>query len=97
VVENAEVIHAYTANSLSKHSPEMDRIRAALKKAGIVVVLGCSERDGASLYITHSFIDDTGEIIQHRRKIKLTHVEGGVWGDGQVDSLKSVVDTLLGR
>ncbi|TLD27545.1 putative nitrilase [Venturia nashicola] len=59
----------------------MDRIRAAVKKAGIVVVLGYSERDGTSLYIAQSFIDTTGEILHHRRKIKPTHVERSIWGD----------------
>ncbi len=39
------------ANSLAKESPEMDRIRAAVKKANIFVVLGYSERAGGSLYI----------------------------------------------
>jgi nitrilase len=85
------------ANSLTKDSPEMDRIRAAVKEAGIFVVLGYSERDGASLYITQSFIDTNGEIIHSRRKIKPTHVERAVWGDGQADSLKSVVDTPFGK
>jgi nitrilase len=97
VVENTEQIHSYMANSLSKISPEMDRIRSAVKKAGIFVVLGYSERDGASLYIAQSFIDTHGEIIHHRRKIKPTHVERSIWGDGQADSLKSVVDTPFGK
>jgi len=57
-------------NSTSKISPEMDKIRAAVKKAGIFMVLGYLERDGASLYISQSFIDVTGEIVLHRRKIK---------------------------
>jgi nitrilase len=96
-VENADLIHTYMANSLAKDSPEMGRIRAAVKKAGIFVVLGYSERDGASLYIAQSFIDTNGDIIHHRRKIKPTHVERGVWGDGQADSLKSVVDTPFGK
>jgi nitrilase len=84
-------------NSLSKESPEMDRIRAAAKEAGIFVVLGYSERDGASLYIAQSFIDTSGEIIHHCRKIKRTHVERSIWGDRQADSLKSVTDTLFGK
>lgn len=53
----------------------MDRIREAVKKAGIFVVLGNSERAGGILYIAQSFIDETGTIVLHRRKIKPTHVE----------------------
>jgi len=75
----------------------MDRIREAVKEAGIFVVLGYSERDGASLYIAQSFIDTSGEIVHHRRKIKPTHVERSIWGDGQADSLKCVVDTPFGK
>ena len=37
-------------NSLVRESPEMDKIRKAVKDAGIMVVLGYSERDGHSLY-----------------------------------------------
>ncbi|KAL2066916.1 hypothetical protein VTL71DRAFT_1340 [Oculimacula yallundae] len=75
VVENTELIHKYMENSMSKQSPEMDRIKAAVKEACIFIVLGYSERVGASLYIAQSFIDTTGEIIHHRRKTKPTHVE----------------------
>jgi nitrilase len=85
------------ANSMGKLSPEMGRIREAVKEAGIFVVLGYSEREGASLYIAQSFIDTNGEIVHHRRKIKPTHVERSIWGDGQADSLKSVVDTPFGK
>jgi nitrilase len=85
------------ANSMARVSPEMDRIRAAAKKAKVFVVLGYSERDGASLYIAQSFINTEDEIVLHRRKIKPTHVERSVWGDGQADSLTSVVDTPFGK
>jgi predicted amidohydrolase len=85
------------ANSLVKDSPEMDQIREAVKKAGIFIVLGYSERDGDSLYIAQSFIDPTGTIVLHRRKIKPTAVERAVWGDGQADSLMNVVDSPFGK
>jgi nitrilase len=97
VIENTELIHEYMANSMARVSPEMDRIRAAVKEAKVFVVLGYSERDGASLYIAQSFIDTEGEIVLHRRKIKPTHVERSIWGDGQADSLTSVVDTPFGK
>ncbi|KAJ9609937.1 hypothetical protein H2200_006266 [Cladophialophora chaetospira] len=90
---NGELIHKYMANSLKRVSPEMDRIREAVKKAGIFVVLGYSERAGASVYIAQSFIDPTGQIVLHRRKIKPTGVERAIWGDGQADSLVNVFDS----
>lgn len=94
---NTHFIHEYVQNSLAKESPEMEKIRKAVKAAGLFVVLGYSERDRGSIYIAQSFIDPAGEIVLHRRKIKPTHVERSVWGDGQADSLKSVVDTPFGK
>ncbi|ETW75052.1 hypothetical protein HETIRDRAFT_482815 [Heterobasidion irregulare TC 32-1] len=87
----------YQANSLAVHSPEMDRIRAAVKELGVYVVLGFSERDGGSLYIAQATISETGEIINHRRKIKPTHYEKTIFGDGSAQSIHNVVQTPYGR
>ena len=46
VIENTHIIHEYMANSLPRDSDQMRRIQAAVKKAGMFVVLGFSERDG---------------------------------------------------
>ena len=51
VFKNIDFIHEYMANSMARESPEMDRIRDAVKEAGMFVVLGYSERAGSSLYI----------------------------------------------
>ena len=50
-IENGDYLVEYLQNSMSRDSPQMDRIRAAVKKAGIFVVLGYSERDRSSMYI----------------------------------------------
>ncbi|KAF5638078.1 aliphatic nitrilase [Fusarium sp. NRRL 52700] len=50
-----------------------------------------------TLYIAQSFIDEIGTIVLHRRKIKLTHVERAIYGDGQGESLTNVADTKFGR
>ncbi|GMG34146.1 unnamed protein product [Aspergillus oryzae] len=47
--------------------------------------------------IIQSFIDPTGTIVHHRRKIKPTHVERSYWGDGQADSLKTVAPSAFGN
>lgn len=75
MLKNPGMIHAYMANSLSRTSPEMDRIKSAVKDANVFAVLGYSERDGVSLYMAQSFISSVGEIVHHRRKIKPTHVK----------------------
>ena len=41
--------------------------------------------------LSQSFIDENGVIVHHRRKIKPTHVERAYWGDGQGESLQTVV------
>jgi len=97
VPQNKEMQHKYMANSLSRHSPEMEAIKQAVKEVGIFVVLGYSERDGGSLYMAQSTISPDGVIVMHRRKIKPTHAERTIWGEGQASSLKSVVDTPFGK
>ncbi|TVY26360.1 Nitrilase [Lachnellula hyalina] len=98
VPQNLQMAHTYMANSLSRTSPEMASILAAVKAAGIFVVLGYSERDGGSIYMAQSSISPDGIIVSHRRKIKPTHVERTIWGDGYVPgSLKTVVDTPFGK
>ncbi|KAL7787359.1 nitrilase [Trichoderma afarasin] len=94
-LDNTGMFHEYMANSLVKDSPEMAQICEAVKKAGIFIVLGYSERDGDSLYIGQSFINPEGEIVLHRRKIKPTGVERAIWGDG--DGLINVVDSPFGK
>ncbi|KAL5320517.1 hypothetical protein ACEPPN_011323 [Leptodophora sp. 'Broadleaf-Isolate-01'] len=97
VPQNGAMVKKYMANSLRVNSPEMDAIKAAVKEAGIFVVLGYSERDGNSLYMAQSSISPKGIIVNHRRKIKPTHIERTTWGEGQASSLKSVVDTPFGK
>ncbi|KAL6882163.1 Carbon/nitrogen hydrolase-like protein [Trichoderma longibrachiatum] len=87
----------YHANSMIRDSPQMKRILAAVKKAGIFVVLGYSERDGATIYIAQAFISPDGEIVHNRRKLKPTHAERTIWGEGQAESLKTVVDSPFGK
>ncbi|KAF9527602.1 carbon-nitrogen hydrolase [Crepidotus variabilis] len=65
------VLKAYQANALALHSPEMDRIRDAVKENDVNIVLGFAERDGASLYIAQVTITQDGKIANHRRKIKV--------------------------
>jgi nitrilase len=82
---------------MRRDSPEMDRVKAACKEADVYVVLGYSERDAVSIYIAQAFISNEGGLVHNRRKIKPPHVERALWGNGQVDSLKVVVDTPYGK
>jgi cyanide hydratase len=95
--ESLPLLKKYRENSLPSDSPEMHRIRAAAKENQIFVSLGYYEVDLNSLYTTQVLISPTGDILNHRRKIRATHVERLVFGDGTGDTTESVVDTEIGR
>lgn len=95
--ESLPLLKAYRENSLASDSDEMRRIRVAARTNKIFVSLGYSELDLASLYTTQVLISPSGEVINHRRKIRATHVERLVFGDGTGDTTESVVQTEIGR
>lgn len=70
----------------------MSTICAAARNAHIAVVLGFSENDNNSLYISQCTISPQGKILMKRRKLKPTHMERTVFGDGGGESLRNVVD-----
>jgi predicted amidohydrolase len=75
----------------------MTRIRSAARRNSIYVVLGYSEIDLATCYLAQIIIAPSGTVLSHRRKIKPTHVERLIFGEGTGDSLDSVVQTDIGR
>ncbi|KAI6857975.1 Cyanide [Hortaea werneckii] len=95
--ESLPLLKKYRENSLPSDSPQTYRIRAAAKENSIFVSLGYSEVDLNSLYTTQVMIDPSGNIINHRRKIRATHVERLVFGDGTGDTTSMVADTEIGR
>ncbi|OKL56108.1 hypothetical protein UA08_08685 [Talaromyces atroroseus] len=95
--ENGEFMNEYFNNSMELESPEMERIKNAVKDAGIFCVMAYSERFQGTLYISQTFINEEGQVVLHRRKIKPTHVERAYWGDGQGESLQTVVKSSFGN
>lgn len=91
-----QFVQRYNDNSLVVGSPEFDRIKDAARKHKIWVSLGFSEKAAGSLYIAQALIDDQGHTVQTRRKLKPTHVERTVYGEGDGSDL-SVVETPLGH
>jgi len=89
-------VSRYFDNSLSYDSPEADRLRAAAKRDKIFVALRLSERDGGSLYIAQWIIGPDGETVAKRRKLKPTHAERTVFGEGDGSHL-AVHDLEVGR
>ncbi len=83
-------------NSMTANGPEVQQIAKAAQDNDIYVVLGYSERSEGSLYIAQLHIDPTSKTITARRKLKATHVERTIFGEGD-GSDYFVRDTELGR
>jgi aliphatic nitrilase len=87
---------AYKQNSLAIDSHEMHAIQAAAQQHGIHVALGFSELGGDSLYLAQALIDDRGQLVFTRRKLKPTMAERMVFGEGDGSDLV-VAETAIGR
>jgi aliphatic nitrilase len=91
-----QFIQRYHDNSLVYGTPQADRIAQAAREHSITVVMGHSEKAGGSLYMGQWLIGPDGQTIATRRKLKPTHVERTVFGEGAGSDL-AVHDTALGR
>lgn len=93
---NIKYFQKYHENCLVRDSDSFNRICAAAEQNKLFVSLGASERDHGSLYISQFLIGDDGALIKARRKLKPTHVERTVFGEGDGSDLE-VSETSLGR
>ena len=91
-----QFIQRYHDNSLIYGTPEAQRIADAAKQHGIMVVMGLSEKQDGSLYMGQWIIDAQGQTLAQRRKLKPTHVERTVFGEGDGADLH-VVETPIGN
>src|SRR5215510_3522256 len=90
-------VQRYFDNSLAYDSPQAERLRAAVRKAGLTAVIGLSERSGGSLYIAQWLIGPDGETIARRRKLRPTHAERTVYGEGDGSALAVHERADIGR
>jgi nitrilase len=90
-------VQRYFDNSLSYDSPQAEQLRKAAQAAKINVALGISERDGGSLYMGQWLIGADGETIAKRRKLRPTHAERTVFGEGDGSHLAVYERQDLGR
>lgn len=91
-----QFVQRYFENSLVLGSEQAERINHAASKNNIYVVMGYSERSGGSLYMGQAIINDKGQTVATRRKLKPTHVERTVFGEGDGSDL-CVLETGIGR
>ncbi|MEM7501682.1 MAG: carbon-nitrogen hydrolase family protein [Pseudomonadota bacterium] len=91
-----QFVQAYHDNSMELGSPQHQSICDAARRHSMYIVLGFSERDKGSLYLAQTIIGPDGEVIANRRKLRPTHVERAVYGDGDGTNL-AVHDTDIGR
>jgi aliphatic nitrilase len=91
-----QFIPQYHSNSMSVDSDEMRTLCAAAKKGGIYVLIGFSEKAGGSRYMAQALIGPEGQILYTRRKLKPTHVERTMFGDGDGSDFH-VAETPLGN
>jgi len=77
----------YFENSLEVGTPQFDELCRIARDNNIMISAGMSERSGGSLYLSQCLISKTGEIISLRRKLKPTHVERSIYGEGYGEDL----------
>jgi len=95
-LHNMKYFGDYHANSIEVDSDEFNTIAQAAKDNNIFVSTGASERDHGSLYIAQFLFGNDGSLLSARRKLKPTHQERTVFGDGDGSDL-TVNDTSIGR
>ena len=89
-------VRKFFENSFVYDSEGARRIAAAAQQFSIAVSVGVVERIGASLYVGNWIIDRQGHTLSRRRKLKPTHMERTVFGEGDGSDLV-VSDSELGR
>ena len=91
-----QFIQRYHDNSLTYGTPQAERLANAARDHKVMVVMGLSEKRGGSLYMGQWIIDADGVTVAQRRKLKPTHVERTVFGEGDGSDL-AVHETALGN
>jgi nitrilase len=96
---NHELFARFVQNSLYLDGPEIEELRRAARRDEIVVSMGFSERNPASLgsiWNSNVLIGADGNVLSHHRKIVPTFYEKLIWTPGDGHGLR-VVATPIGR
>ena len=98
-IHNHELFRRLAANSMLAPGPELSRVAAAARRAGVFVSLGFNERTEASvgcIWNSNVLIGDDGTVLNHHRKLVPTFWEKLVWANGDGAGLV-VNETRIGR
>jgi aliphatic nitrilase len=98
-IYNHEYFERLAASSLLINGPEIAKLRAAAKRAGIFVSMGFNEGTKTSvgcLWNANVLIGEDGSILNHHRKLVPTFYEKLTWANGDGAGL-CVVETSIGR
>lgn len=82
-----QFIQRYHENSITVGDKYFKRIAKAAGDNNMTVVMGCSERDYGSLYMGQFAFGADGGVLFTRRKLKPTHVERVLYGEGDGSDL----------
>lgn len=91
-----QFVQRYHDNSLRIDSPEMKALRDSAKANKIYVVMGYSEKEAGSLYMGQALIGADGKLLFTRRKLKPTHAERTIFGEGDGSDFQ-VIETEIGH
>ena len=86
----------YYSQAISLDGEEIEIINEAVADTGAVVVMGCIERDGGTLYCTALYFSGDQGLIGKHRKLMPTAGERLIWGFGDGSTMQAV-DTPYGR
>jgi aliphatic nitrilase len=98
-VKSHEYFKQYVEASVFADGPEIDIIRKAAARHGIIVSMGISERNQNSvggLWNSNLLIGEDGRVLNHHRKLVPTFYEKLTWDQGDGAGLQ-VSDTSQGR
>jgi nitrilase len=82
-----QFVGRYHENSIVVGDEHFQRLAQAAADADVTVVIGVSERDKGSLYMAQFVFGPDGATIATRRKLKPTHVERALFGEGDGSDL----------
>ena len=94
--EGRREFQRYVSGAIEVPGPFADLLAAAVREAGIHVVVGVIERERGTLYCTTLMFGPDGGLLGKHRKLMPTAAERLIWGFGDGSTLP-VVDTPIGK